>query len=264
MSKVLCRSSKNPVQSVVHYSAPRAANPLYPVLLALVLVLGAAAAAAWFFSEFSLETKARQGDAAAQYLLGKRYFDTAVSAHDHTRAARLIRTSADQGYAKAQTALGLLYVNGLGVTKSYEEAVKWLGRAANQGYSVAQNELGVMYAKGRGVTWNLDQAAKWFRLAAAQGSEVARKNLELAEAGKAKMISHLATEKQSYSSVMLQKVEADGVTVSYLPAQGGLGVAKLKLESLPSQLKELCGHARSARAGSQSGYSQLSSVTSAL
>ena len=96
---------------------------------------------------------------------------------------------------------------------------------------MAQNELGVMYAKGRGVAWNLDEAAKWCRLAAAQGSEVAQRNLELAEAAKAKMISELTTkDKKSYASVVLQKVEADGVTVSYLPVPGGLGLAKVARE----------------------------------
>jgi hypothetical protein len=266
MIKVLSHSSEKPVEYSVRYSTPRnTASPVFRVLLVLVLIVGAASTIAWFCGEFNLENRALQGEAQAQYLLGKRYFDTAVSAHDYARAARLIRQSADQGYAKAQTAIGLIYENGLGVPKSYDEAVKWLRRAANQGNSVAQNELGVMCAKGRGVAWNLDEAAKWCRLAAAQGSEVAQRNLELAEAAKAKMISELTTkDKKSYASVVLQKVEADGVTVSYLPVPGGLGLAKVKLESLPTQLKGLCERAGKQEPASESSYSQLTSVTTAL
>ena len=265
MSKdVLSLSEKEPVQ-VVKYHVPRTVNPVYHVLLVLVLVVGAASMIAWFCAEFCIENRASQGDARAQYLLGKRYFDTARSTHDYARAIRLIKGSADQGYAKAETALGLLYENGVGVTRSYDEAVKWLRRAANQGQPVAQNELGVIYAKGRGVSRNLEEAAKWCRLAAAQGSKVAQKNLELVEAAKGQRISQLTTAgKQPYEDVILQKVEADGVTVSYSPVRGGFGLAKLKLETLPSKLKEMCGYAAQPENASDSSYSQLTSVASAL
>jgi TPR repeat protein len=265
MSKVLSLKSENPVQPVVHYHVPRTVNPIYPVLLVLVLVVGAASIVAWFCSEFCLENRALRGQAKAEYLLGKRYFDTAVSMQDYARAARLIKQSADQGYAKAQTALGLVYEHGLGVTKSYDQALKWLRRAAEQGYPVAQNELGVMYAKGRGVGRNLDEASKWCRLAATQGSKVAQKNVELTEAAKGRPISPLMkVANQSYANVKLQKIEADGVTVSFSPVHGGFGLAKLKLETLPTQLKELCGYAAKQEKVSESSFSQLSSVATAL
>jgi TPR repeat protein len=265
MSKVLILSSEKVVEPVVQYRAPRSANPIYPVLLVLVLVVGAACTIAWFCSELSLEKRASQGDTKAQYLLGKRYFDSAVSSHDYARASRLIRKSAEQGYAKAETALGLLYENGLGVTKSYEEAAKWLRRAADQGYAVAQNELGVMYAKGRGVAMNLDEAAKWCNLAANQGSDVARRNVELIKAGQGRIISQLAIAgNRGYADVVVQKVEADGITVSFSPMRGGMGMAKLKLESLPTQLKELCGCTGKQQPGSGSSSSALTLLNTAL
>jgi len=265
MIKLSTHTSQKPVVYSVRYTPRNTASPVYRVLLVLALIVGAASTIAWFCGEFSLENRALRGQAQAQYLLGKRYFDTAVSAHDYARASGLIRKSADQGYAKAQTAIGLIYENGLGVPKSYDEALKWFRRAADQGNSVAQNELGVMYAKGRGVPWNLDEAAKWCRLAAAQGSEVAQRNLELAESAKAKMISELTTnDKKSYASVVLQKVEADGVMVSYLPVPGGLGLAKVKLASLPTELKGLCKRAGKQDPAAESSYSQLTSVTPTL
>jgi TPR repeat protein len=265
MSSVSSRSSEKPVLPKVHHRARRSVNPVYPVLLVLVLIVGVASTIAWFYGEVSLENRAATGNARAQYLLGKLYFDTAVSPHDYARAARLIRKSADQGYAKAETAMGLLYENGLGVTRSYDEAMKWIRRAAEQGNPVAQNELGVMYAKGRGVARNFDEAAKWCRRAADQGSEVALRNVRLAEAGKAGTIPQLTTAgKGSYLGAIVQKVESDGVTVSYSPVRGGFGLVKLKLEELPSDLKELCGYVARHENASRSGYSQLSSVTTAL
>jgi TPR repeat protein len=243
----------------------RSAKLSYPILLALVLVVGAASLIAWCGAEYSMENRASQGEMRAQYLLGKRFFDQARYAGDYARAARLIRKSADQGYAQAEAGLGLLYENGLGVPKNYGEALKWLRRAADQGSPVAQNELGVMYAKGRGVTKNLEEAAKWCRLAAAQGSEIARRNLELAEVGRAKVIPEIRVSgKTVYHQAILQKVESDGVTVSFLPVPGGVGVAKLKLSDLPSALQVLCTYATKQKTASDSAYTQLGSISTTL
>src|SRR5579859_4556442 len=100
---------EQPVQPPVRYAVPRTVNPAYVVLLLLVLTVGAASLFAWFHGDFSLESRASRGEAKALYLLGKRYFDTAISPRDYLRAARLIRSAADQGYAAAQAGLGLLY-----------------------------------------------------------------------------------------------------------------------------------------------------------
>jgi TPR repeat protein len=265
MSDPIRLSFAEPSQPVVRYGQPPVTNPHYFRLLILVAVVGAASFLAWCCDEFSLENRAGRGDAKAQYLLGKRYFDEAISPGDYCRAARLIRKAADQGYAKAQTGMGLLYENGLGVKKDYCQAMKWLRCAADQGFPVAQNELGIMYAKGRGVSRNLEQASKWCKLAAAQGSEIARRNLELARVARSSVIPVLRTPgEKSYQRVLLQKVEPDGVTVSFLPAYGGFGVAKLKLDSLPEDLQQLCKYAGKQGISSDSAYSQLGSVTTTL
>src|SRR5258708_12431827 len=49
-----------------------------------------------FRSDFSLESRASRGQAKAQYRLGKRCFDEAVSAREYAMAARWIRKAADQ------------------------------------------------------------------------------------------------------------------------------------------------------------------------
>ena len=265
MNNRLRLRSEKPVQTPALPVARRSANPAYLALLVLVLSVGTASMLAWYHGDFSVENRAASGEAKALYLLGKSYFDTAISPRDYVRAARLIRGAADQGYAAAQAAMGLLYEHGLGVTRNYEVALHWLCRAAQQGYPIAQNELGVMFAKGHGTSQDFSQAIKWFRLAAAQGSEIARRNLELAETTGSKMIAQLTTSnKCSYGHAVLQKIERDGVTVSFTPKAGGFGLAKLKMENLPSDLKQLCKYAAKEGQASNSAYSQLGAISTTL
>jgi TPR repeat protein len=267
MSKALRISFQEPKTPQIRYgiTPKKSTRAAYPILLCLVVLVGGASLAAWCRSDYSLEERAARGDARAQYMLGKRYFDGAMSTHDYEVAARLIRKSAEQGDVRAETGLGLLYENGLGVQKNYGEALRWLRRAANQGHAVAQNELGVMYAKGRGVQKDLSEAVKWCRLAASQGSNIAKKNLQLAQVANAKVIAQLATsENKVYQGARIQKIESDGVTVSFLPAHGGMGLAKLKMENLPSELRQLCKYATKEGADSDSAYSHIGSVATTL
>jgi len=240
-------------------------RPAYPILLCLSLLVSGASIASWFFSDNAIEDRAANGDAKAEYLLGKRYFDNAMCPEDYEQAAYLVRKAAVQGYARAQAGLGLLYENGLGVPKNYSEALKWFRLAADQGSAVAQNELGVMYAKGRGVPRDLTEAANWCRLAAGQGSEVAKKNLQLAKIANARTIPQLATiENKVYRNARIKKVEPDGVTISFSPVQGGMGLAKLKVNNLPSELRELCTYATREGADSESAYSHIGGVRATL
>ena len=264
MTKTICVRFEDP-KPVIRYGHAKPDYRHYYWTLAFVGLLGAACLLAWFMNGFSLASRSARGDARAQYLLGKRYFDQAICPRDYVTAASFIQKSADQGYAKAETALGLLYENGLGVKQDYNLALKWLRKGANQGYSVAQNELGVMYAKGRGVSRNLGQTITWCQLAAAQGSEVARRNLELARFAQSGLIPHVVTSgKESYESAVVQKVEADAITVSFQPVRGGFGVARLKLDNLSSELQELCKYANKEGFTAGSVYTQLCSVSASL
>jgi TPR repeat protein len=250
---------------IVPRKREREINPACLVLLVLALVLTAARLVAWYAADFSLEARAGRGEAKALYLLGKRSFENAGSMEEKHSAVTLIRAAADQGYARAQAGLGLLYENGLVVRKSYTEALKWFQLAAAQGLAVAQNEIGVMYAKGRGVDQDVKEAAKWCRLAAEQGSEIARENLELAELTNHKTLPQLTTRAHdSYGHVVVQKVESDGVTVLFVPVGGGLGVAKVRMESLPADLQELCKYATKQGQAPGSAYSQIGLASNTL
>ncbi len=76
---------------------------------------------------------------------------------------------AEEGDAMAQFCVGRLYANGFGVDMNDELALRWYGLAAEQGYSEAQFNLGLMHSNGWGVEMNDQEAAKWYRLAAEQG-----------------------------------------------------------------------------------------------
>ena len=256
----------DPNQDIIVPRTPeRETNPACLVLLVLVLVLAGARLLAWYAADFSLEGRARRGEAKALYLLGKRTFENAGSPEETHRAVILIRAAADQGYGRAQAGLGLLYENGFGVRRSYSQALKWFRLAADQGLAIAQNEIGVMYAKGRGVDQDLKEAAKWCRLAAEQGSEIARNNLELMKLMKHKTLAQLTTRAHnSYGHVVVQKVESDGVTVSFIPVGGGLGLAKVRMESLPADLQELCKYATKQGQTPDSAYSQIGLASNTL
>ena len=63
-----------------------------------------------------------------------------------------LRVRAEQGDAPAQFMLGRMYANGDGVPQDAAEAVRWYRLAAEQGLAEAQFNLGVMYANGQGVS----------------------------------------------------------------------------------------------------------------
>lgn len=122
---------------------------------------------------------ADQGNAEAQYDLGRAYNFGQGVPEDFAEAARWFRKAAEQGHSEAQLSLGYAYDQGEGVPKDHAEAARWYRKAAEQGNSTAQSNLVHMYAKGLGVPKDYDEAARWFRKAAAQGDTSAQSALGL-------------------------------------------------------------------------------------
>ena len=67
---------------------------------------------------------------------------------DYAEAIKWFRLAAVQGDADAQYSLGRRYYNGEGVAKDYAEAAKWFRLGAEQGHAGAQYALGVMFNLG--------------------------------------------------------------------------------------------------------------------
>ena len=103
----------------------------------------------------------------------------AYDKRDYRTALDLISPLAEQGNADAQFMLGRMYDSGHGVPKDYAAAVAWWRRAANQGNTQAQVNLGYMYRLGQGVPQDYGHAHMWFNLAAAQNNANAIKNRDI-------------------------------------------------------------------------------------
>lgn len=124
------------------------------------------------FLEF--QAKAEQGEAIAQYKLGRCYLKGEGVAKDEVEAAKWYRKAADRGHIFAQYHLGVCYGQGQGVAKDEVEAMKWYHMAGDKGDVFAQYELGHCYAEGLGVTKDEVEAYKWYLLAAARGKSEAK------------------------------------------------------------------------------------------
>jgi TPR repeat protein len=94
---------------------------------------------------------------------------TALDEGDYATALPRLRKLADQGNARAQFKLGKLYDDGQGVAQSDAGALKWYRLSAEQGEADAQDGLGVMHFVGQGMAKDDTEAAKWFGKAAEQG-----------------------------------------------------------------------------------------------
>jgi TPR repeat protein len=126
-----------------------------------------------------LQKRAEQGDADAQFRLGRMYDLGEGWLDDDAEAVKWYRLAAEQGRAVAQYILGQKYEWGFGVPQDIVEAVKWYRLAAEQGNADAQLTLGARYAEGGGVPENAVEAFKWYSLAAAQGEKQASENKEI-------------------------------------------------------------------------------------
>jgi TPR repeat protein len=234
------------------------------VLFWLVIGSGITAGTYWYADQALTQARAAKGDPDAQYRLGKRYLDRARTSQELAAGVRLVRKAAEQGNPKAQTGLGILYLKGSGVPRDYAAGVNWLHAAAARNFVVAQNELGVMYATGRGMPRDLDAAILWCSKAAEQGSRIARKNLELIQAAKRNHRDQVTTGNgELCQNLKVQKIESDGVVVTFQPQKGGLGFAKLKTSNLPDELKKLSGYTATAPA-KLSALLHLDTLTSTL
>lgn len=73
----------------------------------------------------------------------KKSQNTTVNSHYASTLKRV-----QQGDAQAQYEIGKMYYKGDGVKKDYAEAAKWYYQAAQLGYAKAQSWLGYAYLKG--------------------------------------------------------------------------------------------------------------------
>ncbi len=130
-----------------------------------------------------IRAAAESGDAEAQVILGRMYFDGNGVPQDDVEAVRWFRLAAEQGSQDGQFNLSFMYEYGRGVALDLAEAVHWYRLAAAQGATDAQYNLGRMYFTGQGVEQDYAEAYRWWRMAA-DSELIARFNLgRMYEAG---------------------------------------------------------------------------------
>ena len=118
---------------------------------------------------------AQQGHAKAQEKLGGMF----MGIGNPGEAMKWFRYAAQQGDAEAQYHLAAFYLNihEGGAEFNPAEAVSWLRRSAEQGYPRSQFLLGVCYKLGNGVAKNKSEAVKWLRRAKENGVSMAQDEL---------------------------------------------------------------------------------------
>ena len=129
-------------------------------------------AVAWF------RKAADQGDASAQFTLGRMFATGTGVERDPAQMVQWFRKAAEKGHADAQFSLALLYANGTGVAKDDALAVEWYRKAADPRIGGSADQSGNADTPSAGACHRMRrQAVEWFRLAADQGDASAQFNL---------------------------------------------------------------------------------------
>ena len=121
-------------------------------------------------AKVGFERLAQQGNADAQFYLGRMAAGGMGVPQDTARAVSWYRLAAQQSHTEAQARLGSHYLLGTGIAQSYVEAVRWSRLAAEKGHGGAAYNLAKIYRKGgEGVPADQAEAEKWGKLAIAKG-----------------------------------------------------------------------------------------------
>ncbi len=172
--------------------------------------LSAASFLAW-------EKRARAGDPVAQNVVGMAYKYGEVTAQSPSLSLHWFLKSARQGDADAQFNLGRIYGKATGSVYGKQRAAPrddvaathWYKSAAEQGYAPAQRNLADMYAEGSPtVPQDRTRAAFWMRRVAAAGDLAA-----------SRLADKLDSELPAFDNERLQTMEIQWTRRHQLTAQ---------------------------------------------
>ena len=121
-----------------------------------------------------MEELAKEGDAYAQYLMGKLWRDGPLLIPDAVNARYWFEQAAHQNHSVAQYALGKLLLSDDMEVHSKQEGLRWLENAAQNGSHYAAYRLGKEYLKGEIVERDIAQAVEWFARSAETGNQYAQ------------------------------------------------------------------------------------------
>lgn len=116
-----------------------------------------------------LTKAASQGNAFADYALGKLYSDGVLTVREMNKTFFHLHKAADAGNVYAQYRLGKWYL-----TEEYKDiskAVFYLTKAAEQNSDMAAYQLGKLYLSGEGIPKNVEQAVFYLELSVHAGNQ---------------------------------------------------------------------------------------------
>ena len=149
---------------------------------------------------------AKQGNAAAQFEVGKMYYKGIGVEKNPNTAIKWLKLCSENRNSEASMFLSMIYSSGLGITRNYKESKKWLKLSANMGNVKAQFTLGGHYLYGgEGFLKDFVLAHKWYNVAMANGDRMARHFIEHLEGGI--MQPHQVAEAQRLAREWMQEHE---------------------------------------------------------
>lgn len=127
----------------------------------------------------ALQKSAKEGDAVAQFQLGRAYYRGSGVEKDPNKALELIRKAADAGHPDAIDSMGFFYANGEIVKMDENEAVKWFRRGVAAGSARSKLNLGLLLRQGKTVQPSSAESLRLMEEAAADGLPEAKSYLAL-------------------------------------------------------------------------------------
>lgn len=125
----------------------------------------------------ALQKSAKEGDAPAQFQLGRAYYRGRGVEKDPEKALELIRKAADAGNPDAIDSMGFFYANGEIVKLDESQAVKWFRRGVAAGSARSKLNLGLLLRQGKTVQPSAAESLKLMEEAAAAGLPEAKSYL---------------------------------------------------------------------------------------
>jgi uncharacterized protein len=117
----------------------------------------------------ALQKAAKDGDAAAQFQLGRAYYRGNGVEKDPNKALELIRQAADAGDVDAIDSMGFFYTSGELVKMDEVEAVKWFRRGVEAGSARSKLNLGLLLRQGKTIQPSAAQSLDLMEDAAVAG-----------------------------------------------------------------------------------------------
>lgn len=116
-----------------------------------------------------LENRAREGDADAQFQLGRAYFRGEGTPKDEAQALTWLEKSAGQGDADAMTSLGFFHARGIAVPLDEEKAAAWFRQGAEAGSLQSKLNLGLLLRQGKTIRLSNEESLRLMEEAAWAG-----------------------------------------------------------------------------------------------